>query len=143
MPKNTTFSRHCLVVLALFTLLLLMACGKKETTIPAEQAKQQAAAAPGVSSPDELPASGAGGGLPVGFGRSTGDLAQMAKQREPVADQRRRPDPAGSCPRRCQRRAGSGRAPAACGAPARRRTLSALVRERGVRSAGCPAAATR
>src|ERR1039458_1571137 len=81
MPKNTTFSRHCLVLLALFTLLLLMACGKKETTIPAEQAKQQAAAAPGVSSPDELPASGAGVVLPVGFGRSTGDLDQMAKQR--------------------------------------------------------------
>src|SRR5271157_1248901 len=81
MPKTATFPRHCLALLALFTLLLLMACGKKETTIPVEQAKQQPARSSAISSPDEPPPPSGGIVFPPAFGRRTGDLDEMVKAR--------------------------------------------------------------
>src|SRR5271157_3054013 len=84
MSTTPTSSRQALVFLSsLSVLLLLIACGKKEATPPAntEQAKQQAATATPVSSPDEPPAPSSGMVLPTGFARHTGDLDEMAKRR--------------------------------------------------------------
>src|SRR5271165_1083105 len=84
MSTTSTSSRQALVsVVTLFVLLPLVACGKKEATPPAstEQAKQQAAPAPPVSSPDEPPAPSSGMVLPTGFARHTGDLDEMVKRR--------------------------------------------------------------
>src|SRR5271157_4017581 len=84
MSTTSTSSRQALVFLSsLSVLLLLIACGKKEATPPAntEQAKQQAATATPVSSPDEPPAPSNGMVLPTAFARHTGDLDEMAKRR--------------------------------------------------------------
>ncbi len=81
MSKTTALSRHCLVLLALCTLLVLIACGKKEATKPVEQAKQQAAPSSAISSPDEPPAPSNGVVFPQAFGRRTGDLDEMVKAR--------------------------------------------------------------
>ena len=65
--------------------LLLVACGKKETPTSAaqQQAQQQAAPAPAapVPQPDEVPAPASEIKLPTIFGRHTGDLDEMAKNR--------------------------------------------------------------
>ena len=87
MPKITNLSRHCLVSLALFALLPLPACGKREATKPAEQATQatqstqQTALSSAISSPDEPPRPSSGVGFPPAFGRRTGDLDEMVKAR--------------------------------------------------------------
>jgi len=64
-------------------LLLLPACSKKESAPPAstEPAKPEATAAPPVSSPDEPPAPSSAVQLPKLFGRRTGDLDEMVKNR--------------------------------------------------------------
>src|SRR5208283_3904344 len=81
MSATSTSSRQALVFLfPLFALLLLIACGKKETA-PPEQAKQQAEPAPPVSSPDQPPAPSNGILLGPVFARRTGDLDEMAKKR--------------------------------------------------------------
>src|SRR5208337_1488960 len=83
MPTTSTSSRRALAfALPLFALLLLTACGKKaESPAPAEQAKQQAAPAPTISSPDQPPAPSSSVDFPKAFGRRTGDLDEMAKSR--------------------------------------------------------------
>ena len=75
--------RAFVLVLPLFALLSLIACGKKETAPAAspEPAKQQTSAALPVSSPDEPPAPSSGITFPKAFGRRTGDLDEMAKNR--------------------------------------------------------------
>jgi membrane-bound lytic murein transglycosylase MltF len=90
---STSFRKALISVLPLFALLLLLACGKKaEAPASTEQAKQQTAAppatpvaalapAPPVSSPDQPPAPSAGITFPKAFGRSTGDLDVMVKNR--------------------------------------------------------------
>jgi membrane-bound lytic murein transglycosylase MltF len=67
----------------LLALLLLIACGKNaEAPAATEQAKQQAAApASPVSSPDQPPAPSSDTTFPKAFGRSTGDLDEMVKNR--------------------------------------------------------------
>ena len=84
MSETSTSSNRVLAfVLALLALLLFIGCGKKETAPPAstEQAKQQAAPASQVSSPDEPPAPSSNVALPKAFGRRTGDLDDMVKNR--------------------------------------------------------------
>src|SRR5271169_1456849 len=89
MCTDSASSRQVLVlVLTLFALLTLIACGKKETApAPAassEPAKPQAsAAAPAapISSPDEPPAASGSIDFPKAFGRRTGDLDEMTKNR--------------------------------------------------------------
>ncbi len=76
--------RTALCLATCLALSLLMGCGKKEAAPPAqtEQAKQQAAGpAEPVSSPDEPPAPSNNVELPKAFGRRTGDLDEMAKNR--------------------------------------------------------------
>src|SRR5580704_6642360 len=67
----------------LLALLLLIACGKNaEAPAATERAKQQAAApASPVSSPDQPPAPSSDTTFPKAFGRSTGDLDEMVKNR--------------------------------------------------------------
>jgi membrane-bound lytic murein transglycosylase MltF len=81
MSTNLSTSRQILILL-LFPIYLLSACGKKAAP-PAstEQAKEQAAPAPPVSSPDEPPAPSTGISLPTNFGRHTDDLDEMVKRR--------------------------------------------------------------
>ena len=88
----TSFRKALISVLSLFALLLLTACGKKaEAPANTEQAKLQTAPpatpvaapapAPPVSSPDQPPAPSAGITFPKAFGRRTGDLDVMVKNR--------------------------------------------------------------
>src|SRR5271166_6279539 len=83
MSTTSTSSRQALAfVLSLFVLLLLIACGKKaEPSAGTEQAQQQAAPATPVSSPDQPPAPSSGMALGPFFERHTGDLDEMAKNR--------------------------------------------------------------
>ena len=84
MSETSTSSRQALAfALALFALLLLIACGKKaEAPAVTEQTKQPTAApASPVSSPDQPPAPSSDITFPKAFGRSTGDLDAMAKNR--------------------------------------------------------------
>jgi membrane-bound lytic murein transglycosylase MltF len=81
-----TLSRKSLgFVFLLLALISLIACGKKEAAPSAatEQAKQQtvAAPAPPTASPDEPPAPSRTIALPTGLVRRTGDLDEMAKNR--------------------------------------------------------------
>jgi membrane-bound lytic murein transglycosylase MltF len=83
MSARLTSFRHAVVfALTLFALLLVISCGKKAAPpVNTEQAKQQPASAPPVSSPDEPPEPPSGIAFPTGFGRHTGDLDEMAKNR--------------------------------------------------------------
>jgi membrane-bound lytic murein transglycosylase MltF len=84
MSMRSLLPRQALVfAVSLFAVLLLASCGKKETATPAstEQAKPQTAAALPVSSPDEPPAAAGSIDFPKAFGRRTGDLDEMAKNR--------------------------------------------------------------
>jgi len=84
MSMASTSSRRALLsVVTVFAVLLLISCGKKETAPLAltEQATQQEAPAVAVSSPDEPPAPSSGITFPTAFGRRTGDLDEMAKNR--------------------------------------------------------------
>jgi len=83
MPTTLIPIRHVVVfLLTLFALLVLIFCGKKsEAPSTTEQATQQAAPAQPVSSPDEPPAPSSGTAFPKAFGRRSGDLDVMAKQR--------------------------------------------------------------
>src|SRR5271166_5841788 len=87
MSKSSASFRQALVpVVCVFALLLLVACSKKPAP-PAstEQAQQPAAPAPSqaapISSPDEPPAASGSIDFPKAFGRRTGDLDEMAKNR--------------------------------------------------------------
>jgi membrane-bound lytic murein transglycosylase MltF len=72
----------CFLFVSLFALLLLAACSKKaEPPASSEPAKSQTAAALPVSSPEEPPAASGSIAFPTGFGRRTGDLDEMAKNR--------------------------------------------------------------
>jgi membrane-bound lytic murein transglycosylase MltF len=79
-----SFRQTLVLLVSCVALFLLVACGKKETAPPAakEQAQQLAtpAAAP-AASPDDLPAPSSDVKLPTAFGRRTGDLDEMAKNR--------------------------------------------------------------
>ena len=66
------------LILALGALLLLIACGKKAET-PSTQ--QQATSPSPAPPPDEVPAASSTIALPTAFGRHTGDLDEMAKNR--------------------------------------------------------------
>ncbi len=83
MSETSTLSRQALAfALALLAVLLLVACGKKaESPANPDQARQTAAAPAPVSSPDEPPAPSSEIMFPRAFGRSTGDLDEMAKNR--------------------------------------------------------------
>jgi len=83
MPMIQTASRRILVVASpLVALVLVAACSKKpEPTPTTEPAKPQASAALPVSSPDEPPAASGTINFPKAFGRRTGDLDEMAKDR--------------------------------------------------------------
>jgi membrane-bound lytic murein transglycosylase MltF len=60
----------------------VISCGEKAAPpVNTEQAKQQPTSAPPVSSPDEPPEPPSGIAFPTGFGRRTGDLDEMAKNR--------------------------------------------------------------
>ena len=81
--STTSTSRHArTVVLPFVAIVLLIGCSKKaESPANTEQAKQQAATASPVSSPDEPPAPSSDVRLGKVFARRTGDLDQMAKDR--------------------------------------------------------------
>ncbi len=83
MSTISTWSRR--VLLFIFTLLVValwVGCGKKaEPPADTEQAKQQAAPARAISSPDEPPAPASEIAFPPIFGRRTGDLDEMVKHR--------------------------------------------------------------
>ena len=80
--SSTSSRRNLIFVLPLFALLLLTACEKKAAPRAAtEQAQQQPAPAVQVSSPDEPPPPSSDVKLPTAFGRRTGDLDEMAKNR--------------------------------------------------------------
>ena len=80
---SIAFRRAFAFALSLAALLLLTACGKKETVPPAstEQAKQQAAPAPAISSPDQPPAPSGDVNFGPVFARRTGDVDEMLKKR--------------------------------------------------------------
>ena len=83
MFRTSTSPREVLqFTFTLLALISLIACGKKSAP-PAstETAKQQAAPASPVSSPEEPPAPSSDVNLPATFGRRTGDLDEMAKNR--------------------------------------------------------------
>src|SRR5271167_2759422 len=83
MPTTLIPIRHVVVfLLTLFALLVLIFCGKKsEAPSTTEQAKQQSAPAPPVSSPDQPPAPSNDIKFGPAFARHTGDLDEMAKSR--------------------------------------------------------------
>jgi len=84
MSMASTSSRRALLsVVTVFAVLLLISCGKKETAPPVatEQAQKKTAPVAPVSSPDEPPAASSGITFPTAFGRRTGDLDEMAKNR--------------------------------------------------------------
>ena len=83
MSATSTSFRHAVVFAStLFALLLVISCGEKAAPpVNTEQAKQQPTSAPPVSSPDEPPEPPSGIAFPTGFGRRTGDLDEMAKNR--------------------------------------------------------------
>src|SRR5271157_2345832 len=83
MSTISTWSRQVLLfVLTLLIVVSWIGCGKKaEPPASTEQAKQQAAPAPPVSSPDQPPAPSSDIAFPAAFGRRTGDLDEMAKNR--------------------------------------------------------------
>jgi membrane-bound lytic murein transglycosylase MltF len=79
---STSPRRILALILPLFALLLLSACGKKaESPANPDQTKQTATAQSPVSSPDEPPAPSSNVALPRAFGRHTGDLDEMTKNR--------------------------------------------------------------
>jgi hypothetical protein len=79
---STSTSSNKVFVVAGLVLPLIASCGKKTaTSANTEQAQQQAAPAQPVSSPDEPPAPSNGMALPTSFGRHTGDLDEMVKNR--------------------------------------------------------------
>src|SRR5664279_790077 len=83
MSTSPASSRQALLLLlSCLALFVLVACGKKETApgTSSEPAKPQTAALP-VSSPDEPPAASGSVPFPAAFGRRTGDLDEMAKNR--------------------------------------------------------------
>ncbi|WP_158751269.1 lytic transglycosylase F [Acidobacterium sp. S8] len=82
MSTTSTSSSHTLIfVISLSALLLPIACGKKtQPKAATEQAKQQTAV-PSALAPDEPPAPSTGVALPTAFGRRTGDLDEMVKNR--------------------------------------------------------------
>lgn len=79
----TLFQGFIVGAFALLALILLVACGKKESS-PAdiEQSSQQSAPAPPISSPDQPPPPSNSLSLPTVFARQTGDLDAMAKSRK-------------------------------------------------------------
>ena len=85
MSVNSTSARRTSTFALAFVLLLgLTACSKKaEPPASTETAKQEAAGAPApqVSSPDEPPAASGSIDFPKAFGRRTGDLDEMTKNR--------------------------------------------------------------
>src|SRR5271157_2807084 len=83
MSARSASPRQVLVlVVSVFALLLLTACGKKTApAVSSEPAKPQTAAALPVSSPEEPPAASGSIDFPQAFGRRTGDLDEMAKSR--------------------------------------------------------------
>jgi membrane-bound lytic murein transglycosylase MltF len=84
MTNGSTSStrQNLLLVVTLSALLLVTSCGKKASpSISTEQAQQQTGPAAHVSSPEEPPVPSNDVALPVGFGRHTGDLAEMVKRR--------------------------------------------------------------
>src|SRR5271169_1307496 len=82
MSTNSTLYRSLVLLSALLALLLLIGCGKKaEAPAATEQPKHQAATASPVSSPDEPPAPSSDVRLGKVFARRTGDLDEMAKDR--------------------------------------------------------------
>src|SRR5271165_2015905 len=83
MSARSASPRQVLVlVVSVFALLLLTACGKKTApAVSSEPAKPQTAAALPVSSPEEPPAASGSIDFPKAFGRRTGDLDEMAKSR--------------------------------------------------------------
>jgi len=83
MSTTSTSSRQLLAfALPLCALLLLIACGKKAASPgSAEQAKEQTGPASSASSPDEPPVPSNRIVLPLNFGRHTGDLDEMVKNR--------------------------------------------------------------
>ena len=82
MSTNSTLYPSLVLLSPLLALLLLIGCGKKaEAPAATEQAQQQAAPAHPVSSPDEPPAPSSDVRLGKVFARRTGDLDEMAKDR--------------------------------------------------------------
>jgi membrane-bound lytic murein transglycosylase MltF len=83
MSTTSTWSRQSLLaVLTLLSVVSWIGCGKKaEPPANTEQAKQQAAPARTISSPDEPPAPASEIAFPPIFGRRTGDLDEMVKNR--------------------------------------------------------------
>src|SRR5271169_4559378 len=82
MSTNSTLYPSLVLLSPLLALLLLIGCGKKvEAPAATEQAQQQAAPAQPVSSPDEPPAPSSDVRLGKVFARRTGDLDEMAKDR--------------------------------------------------------------
>src|SRR5271169_332963 len=81
-PTSMSSRRVLLFVLPLIALSFLAACSKKaETPASTEQSKPQTTAALPVSSPEEPPAASGSIDFPKAFGRRTGDLDEMAKNR--------------------------------------------------------------
>jgi len=83
MSVTSTLARRTSTLALAFVLLVgLTACSKKaEPPASTEPAKQGAAAAPPLSSPDEPPAASGNIDFPPAFGRRTGDLDEMTKNR--------------------------------------------------------------
>ena len=80
--RSTSSLRALILVLTFFALLCLGACGKKAGPTAAKETPQQPAnTAVPVSSPDDLPAPSSEVKLPTAFGRRTGDLDEMARNR--------------------------------------------------------------
>jgi membrane-bound lytic murein transglycosylase MltF len=83
MSISSASSRQALVLLvSWFAVLVLVGCGKKaEPPAGPEQARQQAASTPAISSPDQPPAPSNALMLGPVFARRTGDLDEMVKSR--------------------------------------------------------------